>query len=227
MKKKVNLFLIFAFIATTISAQENLIKDGKFDNTSFNVSDIYRNVAGKGKWYPYLTGDRLAVISVVEDEEKGNAVKFQALSHVSYAYSYVGQRVEKELEPGVYRVGVWAKSLVEDPLAVLNIYLRVNTSPQRFLFFKIADFDPEANPNRSGALYQKRINSDWEYYTVDFDLGKTIDSAANYKITTDNGNTVNIENSSSGDRKDLYLGISCTTRNSQFLFTDISLTKVE
>lgn len=225
--KKVSLLLTFVFAALLLNGQENLIKDGKFENTSFNVNDIYRTIPGKGHWYPYLTSDRLGVYSIVEDEEKGNVLSFQSLTNPSFAYGYVGQRIEEELDPGVYRVGFWAKSTLDEPLPVVNIYLRVNTSPQRFLYFVLADFDPERNPNRSGALWQRRLSTHWEYYTIDFDVSKTINSYANYKITTEKGNKVNIENSTKGDRKDLYLGISNTARNSHYLITDVSLTKVE
>lgn len=225
--RKVSLFLMFIFVALFVNAQENLIKDGKFENASFNVSDTYRSMADKGNWFPYLTSDRLGVYSTQKDEDRGTVLSFQSLTNPSYAYGYVGQRIETELEPGVYRVGFWAKSVLDDPRAVVNIYLRVNTSPRRFLFFKIADFDPTKNPSRSGALWQRRMTSDWEYYTIDFDVSKTIDSAANYKITTEKGNVVNIENSTKSDRQDLYLGISNTARNTHFLITDVSLTKVE
>lgn len=227
--KKISLVLLFSVCVSLsgVFSQTNLIKDGKFETTYFNVNDIVRKIADKGQWYPYLTSDRIAVLSVVDDEEKGKAVMFQALSSVSFAYSYVGQRIEEPLDAAVYRVGFWAKSTMDSPLPVVNVYLRVNTSPSNFLFFKLADLDPKDNPNKSMALFQKFITNQWKYYTVDFDLSKTVNSASNYKLSKEKGTPVGIEKSAKMDRKDLYLAISCTTRNSQFLFTDVSLTKVK
>lgn len=225
--KKISLLFVLMSIVLFVFGQENLIKDGKFQDTYFSVNDIYRTIPEKGKWYPYLTGDRLAVLSVVDDNEKGKVVKFQALSHVSYAYSYVGQRISREVKPGTYRVGVWAKSTIEQPLAVMNVYLRVKTSPQKFLFFKKADYTPEKFPNRSGALYQIRLTNEWKYYTFDFDLTETIDKAGNYNMLSANGETISIEKSNETDLSDFFLAISSTTKYSQFIFTDVSFTPLK
>lgn len=228
MKKISLLFVVSLTLGLfTTQAQKNLIKDGKFENTYFNVNDIVRKMPDKGVWFPYLTGDRLAVLSVVDDEEKGKAVMFQSLTHVSYAYSYVGQRIQEDLDAGIYQVGFWAKSLLDDPKPVVNVYLRVNTSPNNFLFFKLADVNPEENPNKSIALWQKHITGQWKYYTIDFDLGQTVNNAGNYKLAKDKGTPFSVVKSAKMDRKDLYLGISSTTRNAQFLFTDVTLTKVK
>lgn len=228
MKKISLLFVVSLTLGLfTTQAQKNLIKDGKFENTYFNVNDIVRKMPDKGVWFPYLTGDRLAVLSVVDDEEKGKAVMFQALTSVSYAYSYVGQRIEEEPDASVYRLGFWAKSLLDSPLPVVNVYIRVNTAPNNFLFFKLADVDPAENPSKSLALFQKTITNQWKYYTVDFDLSKTVNNAGNYKLTKEKGTVINIDKAAKMDRKDCYIGISCTTRNSQFLFTDVTLAKVK
>lgn len=224
--KQISLIACAFFIVSTIFAQENLLKDSKFEKASFDVSEVYREVHPKGEWYPCLFNDRSALISVVDDEEKGRAVRFQSLSGISYAYSYVAQRVEGTLKPGIYRVGLWAKSLLADPKPVLNVYLRINTPHQKFFFFKLDDFDPKVNPNRSGALFQKHITTEWRYYEIDFDLNKVINSGANYKLSTEKGNVITIEKSTKYDLSDFYIGISCTSKNSQFLFTDVTLTQI-
>lgn len=180
----------------------------------------------KGNWYPYLTSDVLAHLSVVDDAEKGKAVLFQSLSSPSYAYSYVGQRIEGNVEPGIYRVGFWAKSLLDSPLPVVNVYIRVNTSPRVWLFFKRADLDPSKKPNASMALFQRRITNEWKYYTIDFDLSKTVNNAGNFMRLNEQGK-INIENSAKSDLADFHISFSSTTGNSQYLFTDVTFTKVE
>jgi len=224
--KKISLILFCIFAVSSIFAQDNLLKDGKFEVADFDVYDVYRRVHPKGEWYPCLFNNRSASIAVVEDDEKGNVVMFQSLSSISWAYSYVAQRIESVPERGVYRVGFWAKSL-NNTKPLVTVYIRVNTHHTEELFFTINNFFPEDKPAKSGAHIQRRITDEWEYYEADFDLSKTIDYSGNYKTALDNGNNVNVVASSDKSLEDFFVAISTTTANAQFIFTDVSLTKIK
>ncbi|ERJ59687.1 DUF4627 domain-containing protein [Sphingobacterium paucimobilis] len=219
--KKLSSLICLIVLSISVYAQENLIVDGKFEQSSFSVNDINRKIPGAGKWFPYLTSDKQAVMSVIKDTEKGNAASIQTLSSVSYAYSFIGQRVDKAPAAGIYTVTFWAKATHEVP-TYFGIYIKANAPKGQTLYFPLQGFDPQETPSRSGALRQSRITNEWKEYSVDFDLSKVVNAVASPKVAKED---VVLSASTDEHRKLFDLSIACMTKNSGMLFTDVSLTK--
>jgi hypothetical protein len=219
--KRLILFFFLCTVTKFAFAQKNLVNDGRFEQTSFSVNDISRKIPAKGIWYPHLTSDQQAVITVKKDEQKGNVVSMQTLSNVSYAYSYVGQEIAGALTPGVYTLSFYAKATT-DVNTYLSTYLRLKAAPNVFSFFPINKFNPKEMVSSSGALKQFRLSKDWVKYSVEFDLSKTINNAASPSIAK---TEVLLDEATDVQRKDFYLGLSCLTKNAGVVFTDVSLTK--
>ncbi|NGF56601.1 DUF4627 domain-containing protein [Parapedobacter sp. SGR-10] len=220
MKKLFSLICLFV-TCLTIYAQENLIEDGKFEDTSFTVYDIYRKFPGPGKWYPYLTSDKQAVMSVIQDNDKGKAVSIQTLTGTSYAYSFIGQRVEKNVSEGIYTLKFWAKA-TKDIRTSVGVYLKVKTPKSQTLYFPISGFDPQTTPSRSGALKTLILSNEWKEYTVEFDLSQVVNSVPSPKVSK---TEVIVKKSEVDHRKSFDVAIACMTKNSGMLFTDVSLVK--
>src|SRR5699024_9793883 len=199
-----------------------LINDGKFENASFSVNNLYRKFPGKGNWFPYLTSDRQAVLSVKKDAEKGKVASIQTLANVSYAYSYIGQNIQGDVDTGVYTVRFLAKSTNNSP-TYMGIYLQPR-STQENVFFSINQFDPATMETSSGALKQIRLTDEWTEYVVDFDLSKTVNGVSSLK----NSKTrIKISEAKESERGTFDVRITCLTKNAGMLFTDVSLFKKE
>ncbi|NGM61275.1 DUF4627 domain-containing protein [Sphingobacterium sp. SGG-5] len=220
MKKLFSLICLFTLCAATY-AQENLITDGKFEDASFSVSDMSRRIPGPGKWFPYLTSDKQAVMSVVKDAEKGKVASIQTLSSVSYAYSYIGQRVAKAPAAGVYTVKFWAKATHDTP-TYFGVYLKANAGKGETLFFPLAGFHPQETPAQSGGLKQARLSNEWKEYTIDFDLSQIVNNVAAPRIAKAE---IILSKAENNHRQTFDLGIACMTKNSGMLFTDVSMVK--
>lgn len=220
MKKLFSLICLFTLCAATY-AQENLITDGKFEDASFSVSDMHRRIPGPGKWFPYLTSDKQAVMSVVKDAEKGKAVSIQTLSSVSYAYSYIGQRVEKAPTAGIYTVKFWAKA-THDVTTYYGVYLKIKGSKGETLYFPLEGFHPKETLAQSGALKQSRLTNEWKEYTVDFDLSQVVNNVAAPRVAK---SEVILSKAEDSHRQSFDLAIACMTNNSGMLFTDVSMVK--
>lgn len=220
MRKLLSLICLVA-VCFGASSQENLIADGKFENSSFMVSDMHRRIPGAGKWFPYLTSDKQAVMSVVKDTEKGSAASIQTLSHVSYAYSYIGQRIEKVPAAGVYTVKFWAKA-THDVTTYYGVYLKIKGSKGETLYFSLEGFHPQKTLGQSGALKQSRLTNEWKEYTVDFDLSQMVNNVAAPRVAK---SEIILNKAEDSHRQSFDLGIACMTKNSGMLFTDVSMVK--
>jgi hypothetical protein len=217
--KRTLLTICLTTITLFTYAQENLIKDGKFETTSFSVSDVHKKFPGKGIWFPYLTSDKLAVLSVIKDDQKGNVASIQTLSNASYAYSFIGQRVMGEAPSGIYTLSFYAKPTTENVTNV-SVYLKISSTPQKF--FLINNYDAEKQSNSSGALRQLVLKKDWALYTVEFDLSNTVSTVSSPKNA---GSAHVITKSTATDRNDFDVAISSTSKNAGLLFTDVTFKK--
>ncbi|MFD1628780.1 DUF4627 domain-containing protein [Pseudopedobacter beijingensis] len=219
--KKTVLFLSLLMVVKLATAQNNLIKDGSFTNTAFMVNDITKKPTVKSVWFPFLTSDEQGILSI-EDTDKGKAASLKMQSKVSYAYSYIGQKIEESnVKEGIYSLTFSAKATTELP-TYLAVYLRIKTSPQQFVFFPLNNYNPQETPTLSGALKQIRITGEWKEYTIDFDLGKTINGAA---APANAREPIVLEKSTNENRKAFEVAFSCLTKNAGLLFTNVALIK--
>ncbi|GEM_PF-5042496 len=220
MKKTVLFLGLFMLVKLTV-AQDNLVKDGSFAYTTFMVNDLIKKTASKSVWFPFLTSNDQAMLAV-EDTDKGKAASIKTLSKVSYAYSYIGQKIEEsDIKEGVYRLTFLAKATTGIP-TYLAVYLRLKTPAQQFLFFPLNNYNPQETPGLSGALKQIRMTNEWKEYTIDFDLGKTINGAA---APTNAREPIVLEKSTNENRKAFEVAFSCLTKNAGLLFTNVTLVK--
>lgn len=207
------------FLSVGVQAQE-LVKDGQFDSADLSVA--YKVAGNKtiGVWC--VNNDEapgVADIQLVKDKDKerGNAVKFSCDPKLSTWYkAFVSQRYEGAVQPGMYRLGFWAKS---------------NDGGQVKAFIRLADdkrvFLCTAKQPKSGdrAFYggygDVNPSSKWAYYTLDFNFGKVTNNLYQFKMT----DTVD---ATPDDLKDFALCLqNSASEPSTILIDGISLTKIE
>lgn len=198
-------------------SQINLIRDGSFEDTSFNIeksNTVFPKE--KGQWFPYIAANESVVMSTEGDEHQGTVVSIKTLSSVSN--SYVGQRIDGDLSPINYTIAFSAKTLETNTSPLITVSLKIKTgSPEELLYFKLSDLSDVASITESESTKSFSLSNHWEYFTVKFDLSKVVKLNAKSKPE--------IREASKEDLSDFYLSFACPTPNVRVRFTEVSFSK--
>lgn len=210
---KSTLFVFMICVAKYQSfAQRNLIYDSNFENTTLSRIDKADYQFNKGEWCFFSTDEEKGKIYVVGDEHQGSAISFQVTSAPDIFNFYVGQRINEPLLPVKYRIGFSARSMQADRPGMLSLYLRINDNqPSELKFFElIKPLQPAKRP-----IAEIKISNNWDYYTVDFDLSKTLIVNHDLEIKE------SVESSESA-LNNCCLAFSATYGNTLLRLTDVS-----
>lgn len=220
MKKNITLSIALYFcFASQLFSQINFIRDGSFEETSFNVESSNTVFPEeKGVWFPYIDVNQSVMMSTEGDEHQGTVVSIKTLSSVSN--SYIGQRIEGDLSPIKYTLAFSAKTLETNIAPNVNVCLKIKTaSHEEALYFKLADVSDKTTIVGGAPFKSFSLSNHWEYFSVTFDLSKVV------KLITKNISKAEIREASTKDLSDFYVIFSCPTPNVRIRFTEVSLSK--
>lgn len=207
-----------AFLLSTGLQAQELVKDGEFDNADLSVAYKVSGNKTIGVWC--VNNDEapgVADIQLVKDKERGNVVKFSCEPKLSTWYkAFVSQRYEGTVEPGMYRLGFWAKS---SDGGQVKAFIRLNDDKRVFL---CTAKQPKDNTRLFyGGYGDIRPTSKWAYYTLDFNFGKATSNLYQLKMT-------DTEDTTPADLENFALCLQNSALDPSMLLIDgITLTKVQ
>ena len=96
-------------MAAGLQAQE-LIKDNEFDNADLTTEYGSKDNVTFGTWCA-VNDETAASFRIINDKQRGKVLEFSVDPKLTTWYkSFVAQRYEGSVEPGMYKLGFWAKS---------------------------------------------------------------------------------------------------------------------
>ena len=109
MKKIILSVFGMLVMAAGLQAQE-LIKDNEFDNADLTTEYGSKDNVTFGTWCA-VNDETAASFRIINDKQRGKVLEFSVDPKLTTWYkSFVAQRYEGSVEPGMYKLGFWAKS---------------------------------------------------------------------------------------------------------------------
>ena len=109
MKKIILSVFGMLVMAAGVQAQE-LIKDNEFDNADITTEYGSKDNVTFGTWCS-VNNETAASFRIINDKQRGKVLEFSVDPKLTTWYkSFVAQRYEGSVEPGMYKLGFWAKS---------------------------------------------------------------------------------------------------------------------
>lgn len=146
MKKIILSVFGMLVMAAGVQAQE-LIKDNEFDNADITTEYGSKDNVTFGTWCS-VNNETAASFRIINDKQRGKVLEFSVDPKLTTWYkSFVAQRYEGSVEPGMYKLGFWAKS--EDmgqvkafvcAMPMVRTYNALSCVPKASLKKQIANF---------------------------------------------------------------------------------------
>lgn len=133
MKKIILSVFGMLVMAAGLQAQE-LIKDNEFDNADLTTEYGSKDNVTFGTWCA-VNDETAASFRIINDKQRGKVLEFSVDPKLTTWYkSFVAQRYEGSVEPGMYKLGFWAKS---EDMGQVKVFIRLRDANgkdlQRFL----------------------------------------------------------------------------------------------
>lgn len=108
-------------MAAGVQAQE-LIKDNEFDNADITTEYGSKDNVTFGTWCS-VNNETAASFRIINDKQRGKVLEFSVDPKLTTWYkSFVAQRYEGSVEPGMYKLGFWAKS---EDMGQVKVFIRL------------------------------------------------------------------------------------------------------
>lgn len=189
-------------------SQRDLIEDGRFENSSLDSI----NYLDKGKWFSFSKNEKEEK-QIVGDEHQGTVAFMVFSEKPDVLNSFIGQWINSVSERGIYKVTFAARSMSLTGEQQINLYLRIKSDSTFNKFFAVG----ENSKDNALPIANIKLTSAWEYYSVKFDLSKTV------TIGADKENGLKVSSACESDLKSFFVGFSSSTSNAQVRFTDVSM----
>jgi|GEM_PF-5150663 len=216
------ILLVFLLSSALVSAQRNLLQDGKFENTLLATYNKENLSPEKGEWFSFVDNNVIVEKTVVGDEFQGTVMTLELRSDSThFLESFVGQYLYEPLMPGLYRLGFSARSMLSSSEPFLTVFIG-ETSWNENSKLNLLKTDTLGS-NKDSPVTKVKLSSLWEYYTIDF----LVDQQLLISRIDTNSEHESIESRLSTGLEDCFVGFSSDIKNAQLRFTDVSLRKIK